>query len=138
LFSHVRQDDRVRVPGYVPRNELFALYGEASALLIPLFADVRSTARFPTKIGEYLASARPVVTTAVGEASRYFHDGVNGFVCGPGDAEAYGDKIVEALQDPARAAQIGREGRRLAETAFDYRQYSRTLHDGFSRVACGC
>lgn len=138
LFSHTRGDHRVQVPGYVSRDELLALYDAASALLIPLFDDVRSTARFPTKIGEYLASARPVVTTAVGEVPRYFSDGVNGIVCPPGDPEGYGDRIAEVLQDPARAAAIGREGRRLAEATFQYSLYSQTLHEGFSRVACGC
>jgi glycosyltransferase involved in cell wall biosynthesis len=138
LFAHLSGEQRVSLPGYVSREELLALYGDASALLIPLFDDVRSTARFPTKIGEYLASARPVVTTGVGEVSRYFVDGVNGIVCPPGDPERYGDRIVEVLRDPVRAAKIGLEGRRLAETTFHYSLYSQTLHDGFSRVACGC
>lgn len=135
LGSYARGEGRVELPGYVTRAELLALYRDASALLIPLFDDLRSTARFPTKIGEYLASARPVVTTAVGEVCRYFVDGVNGLVCPPGDPSGYAEKIVEALADPARAASIGLEGRRLAETTFQYSRYSQTLHDGFAGVA---
>ena len=128
-------DPRVRIAGYVSRAELLALYQSARALLIPLFDDVRSNARFPTKIGEYLASARPIVTTAVGEIPRYFEDGVNAVVCPPGDSAEYADRIVAILSDPGLAASIGREGRRLAETRFHYSLYSETLHRGFAAVA---
>jgi len=46
--------------GFVPRPELLRLYRQSSLLLAPLFDDVRSEARFPTKIAEYLGSGRPV------------------------------------------------------------------------------
>ncbi len=45
---------RVDLVGYLDRDELLALYARAHALLIPLFDNTRSKARFPTKIGEYL------------------------------------------------------------------------------------
>ena len=135
LFLEGLRDPRVRVAGYVSRKELMGLYREARALLIPLFEDVRSTARFPTKIGEYLASARPVVTTAVGEIPRYFEDGVNAIVCRPGDTSDYAERVVAILEDPGLAASIGCEGRRLAATRFHYALHSETLHHGFAAVA---
>jgi glycosyltransferase involved in cell wall biosynthesis len=106
--------------GYVDRRRLLELYGEAAALLVPLFDDPRSRARFPTKIGEYLASARPVVTTSVGEVERYLHDGQTAFVAQTGDVQAFAAKLVAVLDDPAAAAAIGAAGRRLAEERFQY------------------
>lgn len=131
------RDERLHLAGYLDRAELLRLYGRASGLLVPLFDDVRSTARFPTKIGEYLASARPVVTSAVGEIPRYFDDGVDGVVCPPGDALAYGERLCELLRDPARAAAIGRAGRELAERRFHYALYGEELRRGFTEVARG-
>ncbi len=104
-------DARVDLVGYLSRPELLELYERAHALLIPLFDDQQSRARFPTKIGEYLAAARPVVTNAVGEIPRYFTDGVDAVVCPPGDPIAFGRAIADLLSDPARAALIGRRGR---------------------------
>ena len=118
-----RQDPRVRLTGRVPRHELLELYSRANALLVPLFDDTRSRARFPTKIGEYLASGRPIVTNTVGEIPRYFEDGGSGFLCAPGDPVAFGRKICEALADPGRANSVGAAGRRLAESTFDYHLY---------------
>ncbi len=128
-------DERLHLAGYLERPELLRLYGRARGLLVPLFDDVRSTARFPTKIGEYLASARPVVTNAVGEIPRYFEDGVNGVVCPPGDAAAFGERLAGLLREPGRAAAIGRAGRELAERRFHYAQYGEELRRGFTEVA---
>lgn len=127
-------DPRVEVAGYLPRPELLRLYARAHALLIPLFDDVRSKARFPTKIGEYLAAARPVVTSAVGEIPRYFEDGANAVVCPPGDPAVFGDRLAGLLTDPAMASAIGRQGRALAEARFHYARHAETLYCGFASV----
>ena len=107
----------------------------AAALLAPLHDEHRSRARFPTKIGEYLSAARPVVTTNIGEIGRYLRDGETAFVSPSDDVEAFAAKMLEALQDPARSAIIGAEGRRVAEEAFDYRLHGLRLLAFFERLA---
>lgn len=126
LMTRVRGglvDSRVDVKGYLSRNDLLTEYRAAHALLIPLFNDVRSTARFPTKVGEYLASARPIVTTLVGEMERFLADGVNAYLCAPDDPEAFGTRICDVLDDREAAARVGSAGRRLAETSLHYSLY---------------
>ncbi len=120
-------DERVELPGILPRPGLLKLYAAAHALLIPLFDDIRSTARFPTKTGEYLASGRPVVTTAVGEMPRYLRDRVTAFMCPPDDARVYGETIADLLSDPGLAAAVGRAGRELCRSTFDYRIHGPAL-----------
>jgi glycosyltransferase involved in cell wall biosynthesis len=118
---------RVELAGYLPRDELLYRYSQASALLIPLFNDVRSKARFPTKFGEYLASSRPVVTNAVGEVPRFFVDSKNAYVCEPDDPALFGRKIIEVLDNKEEAIRVGLAGRRTAEENFHYQNYSVTL-----------
>ena len=108
---------RVVLPGYVGRSELLDLYSGSRALLAPLFDDVASRARFPSKIAEYLASARPVVTCEVGEVSRVLRDGVNAYVARPGSPQYLAAKIIQVLDDPGGARQIGLTGRDLAVSA---------------------
>ena len=139
LRAAVREDglgDRVDLVGYLDRAELLDLYARAHALLIPLFYDERSRARFPTKIGEYLAAARPVVTSDVGEIPRFFTDGVDALVRPAGEPVAFGRAVVELLDDPARAALIGQRGRELAERRFHYTLYAEPLARLFATV-CG-
>jgi len=113
-------DPRIHAVGYLGRDELLRSYSAATALLIPLFDDQRSRARFPTKIGEYLASSRPVVTTAVGEVERFFTDRETACVSPPGEPEAFAESLITLLDDPALAESIGANGRRLAVERFDY------------------
>ena len=136
LWAEVQEaelGDRVDLVGYLSRPELLDLYSRAHALLIPLFDDRQSRARFPTKIGEYLAAARPVVTNSVGEIPSYFTDGVDAVVCPPNDPVAFGRAIAGLLSDPARAALIGRRGRRVAETRFHYALYGESLGSSVRR-----
>lgn len=140
LRAEVREaglGSRVELMSYLSRQQLLELYDRANALLIPLFDDTKSKARFPTKIGEYLAAARPVVTSAVGEIPRYLTDGVDAVVCSPGDPLAFGRGIVSLLDDPSLAAQIGLRGRRVAETRFHYALYSEMLARCFLQAANG-
>ena len=135
LHAASGRDERVELRGQLPRAELLDLYGEASVLLAPLFEDTQSVARFPTKIGEYLAAGRPVVTSAVGEIPRFFDDGVNALIAAPDDAAAYAEKLIQALADPEAAAAIGRAGRRLCEATFDYRAHGAALSEFFAGFA---
>jgi len=120
-------DERVIRVGYVDRDSLLHLFAQASALLIPLFDDDRSRARFPSKIGEYLAAARPVVTTRVGEIERFLQDGETAYVANPGAAAEYAHKIIEVLDDPAAATAVGRAGLTVAMSTFHYSLYGAKL-----------
>ena len=105
-----RVDSRVDLPGYVSRDDLQILYHIAWALLLPLTDDARTRARYPTKIGEYLASGRPVVTSEVGEIASLRRNGENAFVCPSGDAVSTADAHRVALEDADEAAHVGAEG----------------------------
>ena len=132
--QHISWEDHMEFLGYMPRDELLEYYTRSSALLIPLFDDIRSQARFPTKIGEYLASGRPIITTAVGEMPFYFKDGQNAFMCEPGDPRTFAQKILEALQNPELADQVGRQGYKTAHNVFHYALYRDTLTDLFNQI----
>jgi glycosyltransferase involved in cell wall biosynthesis len=57
----------VRFWGFVPREEIPHLLRASDALLFPITDSVVNRARCPTKVLEYLAADRPVVTNRVGE-----------------------------------------------------------------------
>lgn len=120
----------VTLLGYLDRKDLLQLYSEAKALLIPLFDDVQSTARFPTKIGEYLYSSRPIVITPVADVGRYFKDGETAYVSGGLSAEAYGATVLRAVSDEG-ASTVGQNGKRIAAENFDPALYRKLLVEFF-------
>jgi glycosyltransferase involved in cell wall biosynthesis len=125
---------RVKFLGYLPREELLKQYQRSWGLLIPLFQDIRSQARFPTKIGEYLLSRRPIITTQVGEISSYFCDGINSYVCEPDNPSIYGFKILEVLKDLEQSKIIGYQGAITSKNCFNYRIYSMVVYEFFENI----
>ena len=121
--------------GRVPRPDLLGLYREARGLLVPLEVELNSEARFPTKLGEYLASGTPVVATSLGELPRFLTDGETAYLAAPGSAYVFGQRIADLLRDPVAAREVGRRGRELAISEFDYRRHAVKLRDWFAAVA---
>jgi glycosyltransferase involved in cell wall biosynthesis len=122
----------VVLAGNLPRPQLLAMYAASSALLAPLVDTFKSQARFPTKIGEYLASGRPVVTTNVGEPGRLLTDGVNAYVAATADFTDYGDAILRAIQAEDAAPAVGQQGRNLAREEFYYLCWGECLESLFA------
>ena len=120
--------------GYIHRAIYKAILSKSYVLLAPLFNDTRSKARFPTKIGEYLATGRPVVTTEVGEVARYLSDSENCYLAAPDSPDSYADRIIEAFQSKTLANRIGVNGRQVAEECFDYRIHSNQLYNYFRSI----
>ena len=69
-------DDRIQFHGFVSdTNRLLALYAEADILVNPHRVDVaKARYVFPSKLAQYLASGRPVVSTDQGGAAAAFRN----------------------------------------------------------------
>ena len=60
---------------------------------------------------EAMALGRPVIATKTGGVFSVVHDQVNGLIVPPGDIESLSQHMIELLKDPARARELGEEGR---------------------------
>lgn len=128
---------RVLFPGFIPRQDLLAAYRHASALLIPLFSDAQSKARFPTKLAEYLMSGRPVVTNRVGEIERYLCDGKSAFLVDPDRPDLFAESVKYVLSHTEEADRVGQEGCVIAKESFDYRIHGKRMLVWLQGVAGG-
>lgn len=72
----------------------------------------------PNVVLEAMASARPVVSTAVGGAPELVEEGETGFLAPPRHACALADGMARLLGDPDRASAMGRAGRERVEHSF--------------------
>jgi glycosyltransferase involved in cell wall biosynthesis len=124
----------VFVAGVLPHERLVASYSECAALLLPIRDHPRFVVASPTKLGEYLASGRPVVATNLGEPGVLLSDEESAFLAEPGSVRSFTDALLRALRDSDHAATVGREGRLVAERVLDYRQAAEPLREFFSAV----
>jgi len=69
----------------------------------------------PLTVIEAMAFGRPTVASAVGGVSEIIVDGVNGFLCPPGDTDCFGQKLSALAEDPAKRMRMGQAARRSYE-----------------------
>lgn len=99
----------------VPR---FLMNAKAILLVRPDIPQTRAC--FPTKLGEYLASGTPVVTSPIGEVVDYLKDRENCYFANYDDSAATAECLEMIFSNAENAAKIGANGRRVAFEAFHY------------------
>ncbi len=138
LEERIRQSPRtpfIQVTSDLSEEELTRSYVNASALLIPMRPNLQDEARFPHKIGEYLSTGNPVITTGFGEVKAFLVDGLNALVAREYDPLAYSEKLAWVMAHPQEARAIGERGRMLALETFDYSIYADRLRTFLSGLA---
>jgi len=133
-INNSHKNNSITLLSNIPEDKLINLYINAKALLIPLRNKLRDIARFPHKIGEYLASGNPIITTYVGEIKYYFSDEINAIIAKNYDVEEYANKMQWVIENPEKAQKIGEEGKKLGLQYFDYKIYGLKLHNFFKSL----
>jgi len=73
--------------------------------VVPLKNSIYNMAKSPTKIFEYMAMGKPVVSSDVGEAGNIIEDGVNGMLCI--DKGEFADKLEELVKNEQKRKEMG-------------------------------
>lgn len=135
LRNSCASDERISVRTALPYEVLIGYYKHAKALLIPLQDNLQDKARFPFKICEYTAAARPIVTSDYGALSGYFQDGVNALLARAGDVDDFAAKLDFIANNPEQAEQLARQGHEVGLRNFNYNAYSADLHKLISEIS---
>jgi phosphatidylinositol alpha-mannosyltransferase len=110
---------RARVPDELAPDVIFAgrvlderpdYYASAHVYCAPT-----RIASFGVTLLEAMAAGTPVLASDIDGFREVVHDGVEGELLPPDDAGAWARAIVRLARDPARAAGLGRAGRRTAQ-----------------------
>jgi glycosyltransferase involved in cell wall biosynthesis len=96
---------RIEIVGFVSDAQLWNYCIHANALLMPLWDDDRSRTRFPTKLGQYLAAGRPIVTARIGEGM-YFLNDTTAMFYNQGDSTSLAISLDRLLADPVLGKQL--------------------------------
>jgi glycosyltransferase involved in cell wall biosynthesis/peptidoglycan/xylan/chitin deacetylase (PgdA/CDA1 family) len=105
--------DRILFLGW--RDDIPAILESVDVVVHPSDSEA-----LPNAVIEGMASARPVVATAVGGVPELITSGENGLLVPPRDPAALADAILSVLADPARAIEFGQRGRALVAARFSF------------------
>ncbi|OOF32785.1 glycosyltransferase family 4 protein [Salinivibrio costicola] len=118
LIDQLNLNENVSFTGFLTRNEVPSELVSASLLVLSRDNSTQAQFGFPTKLGEYLASSTPVVTTKTSDISFFLKDGESAFLAEPGSVESFAEKISLVFNDYGKAREVGRKGKIIAERTF--------------------
>lgn len=102
--------------GYTPDKELPKLYQAADVFAFSTFYE-----HHPFAVLEALATGLPVVTTTVGGIPETIQSGRNGLLVKPFHSKQFSEAILQLLDDPVKAGEMGRKARQTVEKQLDWR-----------------
>lgn len=130
----IADDPTIKLFQNLSNQELYDLYQNAYALLIPLRNTIQDTARFPNKISEYLATRNPVITTNFGEIPKYFKDNENAFIADEFSIESYSKAMMRSIENPDLCRKIGENGYETGKMYFSFSNYVTPLKDLLNKL----
>ena len=97
------------------RDDVPSLLATADMFVLP-----SRNESFPNVVLEAMASALPVVATAVGGVPELVDHGRTGLLCPPGDPQALADRVCRVMAHPDLAARLGAAARRDVQARFSF------------------
>lgn len=129
-------DSVVTLAGALPQQDVFEKLRSCDIFcLASTFDKAGASDVFPTVIMEAMASARPVVSTAIAGIPEAVVHGLTGLVAPSGDAEALANALDRLIRDQWLRFTFGNEGRRRIERYFQVETTVAPLMSLFERIA---
>lgn len=117
LIAKLELEKHIKLLGTIDRNKIPQLISNALILVLPRPKSIQAQGGFPTKLGEYLASGKPVIATRVGEIPKYLNEDEVFFISSEHIEKGLVNRINRILSDYDKALIIGEKGK---EKAFEY------------------
>ena len=129
LIEEYSIKDKVVFMGEICAEQMPQMLIDATILALDRPDSLQARNGFPTKLGEYLLSANPVVVTKVGDIPLFLKDGESALLSEQRNVQEFASKLCWLLEHPKEAAIIGKNGRDVALKEFDYLTESRKIID---------
>ncbi|HEY5124947.1 MAG TPA: glycosyltransferase [Ignavibacteria bacterium] len=107
--------------GLVDSLKVKQYLSECKILCITRPSITQTKAGFPTKLGEYYATKKPILATDFGDLSRYFSDDLDIIMAECGNPESIAEKIAWMIQNNEELEVISRRGYEKAKQLLDFK-----------------
>jgi len=134
LIKRLDLSENVRLLGRLSSEEIPYFYAGAEILVSCRPTSFQAEYGFPTKIVEYLASGRPIVTTATGDLAKHVLDKVNIFLSPSAEPIDFGATMVAVLEDKYFSENVAKNGKILAVEKFNASIYTRKIINFINRM----
>ena len=125
--------DKVVFTGLLRMSEVADLLAAAAVLVNPKVDHPANRVAAPIKIGEYLASGSPVLTTRICELDEWLVDRRDVLFCKSDDPVALVEGICEILDDDDLSKCLARHGPKAARRVCDYREWGKRVTEAIEK-----
>ena len=133
MAARMGLSDHVTFTGRAPDADLFSVLSSADVCVNPDRVNPMNDKSTMNKILEYMAFSKPIVQFEVAEGR--YSAGPASLYAAPNDTHDMADKILALLDDPDRAAEMGRIGRHRVETELSWDYQVEPLIAAYQRAA---
>ena len=119
--------DRIEFKGYLDEKDYYSLLNDADIPCMTRVDLAFAHAGFPFKLGEFLATGKPVIASRVSDVDRFLVHGHNAMLVQAGSSTEICEAAEFLIDNPESAAAIGVRGREVAKSFFDYKQQGKAL-----------
>jgi len=127
ILSKMPYSDRIIFTGQLDRKSVIEKINSAYCLVLARPDNIQAKYGFPTKLGEYLSTGKPVIVTSVGDIPLFLRDGENAYIAKPDNVDAFANKLNECLSDSIKASFIGKKGKELVYGEFNYLEVTKNI-----------
>ena len=113
--------EKIFFTGLVELPKVKKYLSECRILAITRPATLQTQAGFPTKLGEYFATKRPVLATNFGDMEKYFTDGKDIVMARCGDCDSIARKIKWMMNNSEELDLIAKRGYIRAQNLLEYK-----------------
>lgn len=125
--NKIRENQSIEYVGYLPDKDFYGFLERADVLCMVRTNSTYANAGFPFKLGEYLATGKPVIASKVGDVATYLRDGQDVFLVEPCNVNALERAMEYCIDDYSAAAEVGRSGMERCKTFFNPRVNGKLL-----------
>lgn len=111
------------------RGDVSELLGASDVLVLPSLSEA-----LPTVLIEAGAASLPLVATDVGGSAEIVVDGETGYIVPPNQSEPLAQRLIELLQNPAFARQMGENARQRVVKIFSLEEQAKQTVALYERV----
>jgi glycosyltransferase involved in cell wall biosynthesis len=129
IKNKIRGNKSIEYVGYLPDKEFYEFLKQADVLCMVRSNSTYANGGFPFKLGEYLATGKPVIASNVGDVSTYLRDREDAYLVDAGDINGLEGAIEYCIDNYGDAVKIGKNGMEKCRKFFNPEMNGKLLLD---------
>jgi glycosyltransferase involved in cell wall biosynthesis len=122
-------ENKIKYLGYLTDEEYYKLIKDSDILCMTRVNSGYANAGFPFKLGEYLATGNPVISSNVSDVSKYLTNGEDALIINPENVDELTDAIDYLISNPEKAFTMASNGKKKCLKYFNPEVNGKKLAD---------